>query len=62
MKIGDIRTHRNFKPSGAKVDSPQYKKDVLALFDKYTEDDEEEKLLELMRKKREVNEAAKRVL
>lgn len=62
MKIGDIRTHRDFKPSGNKVDSIGYKKDVLELFIKYEEEEQERKLLDLMQKKREVNEAAKKLL
>lgn len=55
MKIGDKREHKVVKLTG------NYKKDVLALFDKMTEQDEEERLLNLEKRKREVNEAAKRL-
>lgn len=54
MKIGDKKAHKVVKFTG------NHKKDVLACFDQLTEQDEESRLLELERKKREVNEAAKR--
>ena len=55
MKIGDKREHSVVKSTG------NYKKDVLAAFDRLTEQDEERRLLELKRRQREVNEAAKRL-
>ena len=53
MKIGDKRVDRIVKFTG---DS---KKDILACFDKLDEEEKEEKLIELQRKKREINERAK---
>ena len=54
MKIGDKKLHRVVQFTG------NYKKDVLSCFDKITEQGEEETVLELERKKREANEAAKK--
>lgn len=55
MKIGDKKQHRVIVITGNR------KNDVLAAWDKMTEEDEERRLLELKRKQREVNEAAKRL-
>lgn len=55
MKIGDKRAHKVIEFTG------NHKKDVLAVFNQLTDQDEEKKLLELKRKQREVNEAAKRL-
>lgn len=54
MKIGDKRPNTVVKFTG------DHKKDVLACFDQLTKQDQETALLELERKKREVNEAAKK--
>jgi len=53
MKIGDKRECTVVKFTGNK------KHDVLSCFDQQTEAEEESRLLELERRKREVNEAAK---
>ena len=55
MKIGGKKEHKAVKFTG------NHKADVLAVFDQITEQDEEKRLLELKRKQREVNEAAKRL-
>lgn len=54
MKIGDRKQHAIIRFTGNK------KTDVLACFDQLSEKSEEQRLLRLEERKREVNEAAKR--
>lgn len=54
MKLGDKKPDNVVKFTG------NIKTDVLSRFDKITADDEEQKLIELERKMREVNESAKK--
>jgi hypothetical protein len=55
MKLGDKKQHKVVKFTG------NHRKDVLAVFDHMAEQDEEARLMELHRKKRDVNEAAKKL-
>lgn len=54
MKIGDKKQHSVVKFTGDR------KKDTLACFENLLEQEQENSLLELEKKKRDVNEAAKR--
>ena len=54
MKIGDAKNCNIVNFTG------NTKQDVLACFDKLSEDDKESKLLDLKKKQREINEKAKK--